>query len=269
MAPNVVGFIGTGMMANALVVGMCKAGLVEARDVVGTDPYAESRKRFEQTGARLLASNGDVVAASDVVFLSVKPYVVPQVLDEVGSLVSADKVVVSIAAGVTLAAIEARLPPKTRVIRVMPNTPCAVGQSASGVSKGTWASDADMELIVSLFNSVGLAVACPEKDLNAVTGLSGSGPAYIFMVIEALADGGVRAGLTRDTALKLAAQTVKGAACMVLETGQHPGVLKDQVCSPGGTTIAGVHALEEGKLRATLMSAVLQAKLRADELGKL
>ena len=177
--------------------------------------------------------------------------------------------VISIAAGVTLTSLEAALPESARVIRVMPNTPCLVGEMAAGFSAGSRAEPEDMNLVGTLLNTLGTAMPCEEKLLNAVTGLSGSGPAYIFVLIEALADGGVRQGIPRATALSLAAQTVKGAAQMVLETGKHPGILKDQVCSPGGTTIAGVEALENGGFRAATIAAVSAATKRADELSRM
>ena len=186
-----------------------------------------------------------------------------------GAAEGKDMLFVSIAAGVTSDSIKQELPEKSRVVRVMPNTPCLVGEMAAGFCKGPNALPEDMTLVGSLLNTLGTAMPCDEKLLNAVTGLSGSGPAYIFVLIEALADGGVRQGIPRATALALAAQTVKGAAQMVLETGKHPGILKDQVCSPGGTTIAGVEALETNGFRAATMSAVSAATARADELSRM
>lgn len=214
-----------------------------------------------------------MVANSSVVFLCVKPNVLPQLLQEVYQVCKEDTqraLLVSIAAGVTCAQIESQLPAGVRVVRVMPNTPCLVGQSASGYTAGKHATPEDLQLVHKIFSSVGKAVHVPnEKDLDAVTGLSGSGPAYIFLLIEALADGGVRAGLTRQVALDLAVQTVKGAAMMVEETKTHPGVLKDQVCSPGGTTIAGVEALERNGFRSAAIEAVTAATSRARELQAL
>jgi pyrroline-5-carboxylate reductase len=175
--------------------------------------------------------------------------------------------VISIVAGVTLRRLADGLGAETRLIRVMPNTPCLVGASASGFCPNAETAATDGDLVAKLFGAVGTAIPVPENHLDAVTGLSGSGPAFVYVMIEALADGGVRAGLPRDVALKLAAQTVLGSAKMVLETGQHPGALKDAVASPGGTTIAGLHALERGGVRAALMDAVTAAANRARELG--
>jgi pyrroline-5-carboxylate reductase len=175
---------------------------------------------------------------------------------------------ISIAAGVPTAKLEAALPGNARVIRVMPNTPALVGESASGFALGKSATRADGELALRLFSAVGVAFQLKESLLDAVTGLSGSGPAYVYQFIEALSDGGVAAGLPRDVATKLAAQTVLGAAKMVLETGQHPGALKDMVTSPGGTTIEGLHELEKGKLRGTVMSAVRAATEKSKKLGQ-
>ena len=224
--------------------------------------------RLAELGVSVAASNAAVAeSTSGLIFLAVKPNLIPTVLSAIRDHVG-DACVVSIAAGVTLAALEAGLKPGTRVVRVMPNTPCLVGQTAAGYAAGTAATPADMLLVGSLLGSVGTAVEVQPKDLDAVTGLSGSGPAYVFLLIEALADGGVRNGLPRQTALALAAQTVKGAAEMVLSTGRHPGDLKDAVCSPGGTTIAGVEALEQAGFRYAAMSAVSAATARSKELGK-
>lgn len=182
-------------------------------------------------------------------------------------MLTASHLLISIAAGITLAAIEAKVHTSVRVVRVMPNTPSLVGQGATAIALGKYASREDEAFALELFNAVGSAYAVEEKVLDAVTGLSGSGPAYVFLFIEALADGGVRAGLPRAVALALAVQTVKGAATMVQETGVHPGELKDRVTSPGGTTITGVHALERGGFRGTVMDAVMEASKRSAELG--
>ena len=208
-----------------------------------------------------------VAQRSDMLWLAVKPDIVPAVLREVGQTVAAKQgLVVSIAAGVSLASMEAALPAGVRVVRVMPNLPALVNECAAGFCRGTNATPADSDAVRRLLSTVGSAEEVPEKQMDAVTGVSGSGPAYGFLMVEALADGGVRAGLPRATALTLAAQTLKGAATMVLETGKHPGELKDQVCSPGGTTIAGVEALEHSGFRASTMSAVAAATARSAEL---
>jgi pyrroline-5-carboxylate reductase len=198
----------------------------------------------------------------------VKPQVIDTVLAEIAAAVDAKKLVISIAAGVTLARIEKALTPGSRAVRVMPNTPALVLAGAAAIAGGTGATSDDLGLAQSIFDSVGRSVIVEEKLMDAVTGLSGSGPAYVFLIIDALSDAGVKAGLPRQLALELAAQTVYGSAKMVLETKEHPGKLRDMVTSPGGTTIEGLHALEKGKLRATLMNAVEAATARSKELGK-
>lgn len=220
-----------------------------------------SKKGYHSTESNLEVCRN----ATDALIIAVKPNVVSDVCKDILS-VDSNAVIVSIAAGVTIQTLESHLPGR-RVVRVMPNTPCLVGQAAAGFALGKEANDQDREVVNNIFGSVGLAMEVKEPLLDAVTGLSGSGPAYVFQFIEALSDGGVRSGLPRDVATKLAAQTVKGAAEMVLQTGKHPGMLKDAVTSPGGTTIAGVEALEKGGLRATTMSAVTAATKRSMQLG--
>ncbi len=265
--PLTIGFVGAGQMATALAKGFLAAGTLPAQSILACDPFPAAGQNFvQQTGARLADSNRELSAQSSVVFLAVKPQQMAAILTELRSAVRRDQLVVSIAAGVSLKTLTAGLGDETRLIRVMPNTPCLVGCGASAFSRGTRATDNDAKLVQKLLTNVGLAFEVPEKQLDAVTGLSGSGPAYVYQMIEALSDGGVRMGLPREIATKLAAQTVLGAAQMVLSTGQHPGSLKDAVTSPGGTTIAGLHALERGGLRGTLMNAVEAATLRAREL---
>jgi len=265
--PLTVGFVGAGQMATALAKGFVAAGSLPATSIMAFDVIAATGQRFvDQTGGSLVESNRDVVNKAKVVFLAVKPQQMSTVLSDLRHYVTPDHLLVSIAAGVSLKAMTAGLQKETRLIRVMPNTPCLVGMGASAFCRGTSATDADAALVLKLLSNVGLAIEVPEKLLDAVTGLSGSGPAYVYQVIEALSDGGVRMGLPRDAATKLAAQTVLGAAQMVLSTGQHPGVLKDAVTSPGGTTIAGLHALERGGMRAALMNAVEAATDRARQL---
>jgi pyrroline-5-carboxylate reductase len=216
---------------------------------------------------RTTIDNHQLLRESDVVVLAVKPQVIDRVLTEVGADLRADQVLVSVAAGVPIEALEARLPPGSRVVRAMPNTPATVQAGATAIAAGTHASVDDLRLAREMFEAVGRVVVLDEALLDAVTGLSGSGPAYVMLIIEALADGGVKVGLHRDTALLLAAQTVFGSAKLLLETGEHPGRLKDMVTSPGGTAIAGLHTLESGALRKTLIDAVEVASERAAELG--
>ena len=266
---HTIGFLGAGKMATALAKGFLNGGLLTADQLIASDVYEGARTHFTQdTGARATAANLEVVTASDVLFLAVKPDQVAGVLVEIRPGFQPRHLLLSIAAGVTLARLEAALPEGARVIRVMPNTPALVGASASGFAPGKAATPADAQLAQRLFGAVGLAFQLKESLLDAVTGLSGSGPAYAFLMIEALSDGGVAAGLPRDAATRLAAQTLLGAARMVLETGQHPGALKDMVTSPGGTTIEGLHELEKGGVRAALINAVRAAADKSRKLGQ-
>lgn len=264
-----IGFLGAGKMATALASGWLAARLTTTEHLCASDPVAAARAAFtQQTGAHAGADNLHVVKSSELVVLAVKPQQMTEVVNEIASAVGPQHLVLSIAAGVSLAQIRQLLGADRRLIRVMPNTPCLVGASASAYAASGAATAADVQLVDKLLNTVGRAFQVPEKLLDAVTGLSGSGPAFVFVMIEALADGGVRMGMPRDLAIQLAAQTVFGSAKMLLETGLHPGVLKDMVASPAGTTIAGLHALERAGLRATLMDAVEAATLRCIELGK-
>lgn len=266
---HAIGFLGAGQMATALAKGWLTTGLLDTARSLASDPVPAARVKFQtSTGVRAVDSNAEVLAATDVIILAVKPQTMNAALAEVRSSLSEKKLVVSIAAGITLKQLAEQLGSNTRIVRVMPNTPCLVGASASGFAAGPAATSADADLVAMLFNSVGKAYAVPEQLLDAVTGLSGSGPAFVYVMIEALADGGVRMGLPRDIALALAAQTVLGSAKMVLETGTHPAALKDAVASPAGTTIAGLHALERAGVRAGLMDAVEAATKRATELGE-
>jgi len=263
-----VGFIGTGKMATALATGLIKSGFVPAHNVLGSDVFPEARRSFtEATGARTADENAEVLAA-DVVFLAVKPQQMSGLLARLAGHVREESLLVSVAAGIPITAYTNALGQNVRIVRVMPNTPCLVGVGASGYSLGGGAKAADGRLVRKMLETVGIAVEVPEPLLDAVTGLSGSGPAYVYQMIEALSDGGVRVGLPRHVATQLAAQTLLGAAKMVLDTGEHPGALKDTVTSPGGTTIAGLHELEKGGLRAALMNAVVAATERARELGR-
>lgn len=264
-----VGFLGAGKMATALAKGFVQAKIVSAKEIVASDPIKSSREAFaKEVGAKVSESNLDVVKSASVLVLAVKPDQVTAVLAEIQSAFTKEHLLVSIAAGIPIAKLEAGLGANARVIRVMPNTPALVGASASAFATGKSCGTTEGELAQKLLSAVGVAYPVKENLLDAVTGLSGSGPAYVYQFIEALSDGGVAAGLPREVATKLAAQTVLGAAKMVLETGQHPGALKDQVTSPGGTTIEGVHELEKGKLRATVMNAVRTATEKSKKLGQ-
>jgi pyrroline-5-carboxylate reductase len=268
-AKLIIGFLGAGKMATALAKGFIRASLVSPKHVIASDVSAAARAAFaRETGAKTTGSNLDVVKAARVLLLAVKPDQINGVLAEVREHFTREHLLISIAAGVTLARLEGGLGAGARVIRVMPNTPALVGSSATGYALGKSASKADGKLAQRLFSAVGQAFPLKESLLDAVTGLSGSGPAYVYLVIEALSDGGVAAGLPRDTATRLAAQTVLGGAKMVLDTGLHPGALKDMVASPGGTTIEGLHELEKGKLRATLINAVRAAAEKSKKLGQ-
>jgi pyrroline-5-carboxylate reductase len=264
-----IGFLGTGKMATALAKGWLSAHLTVRERLCGSDPVPSARTAFhKETGAAVFDDNAAVVARSDVLILAVKPQNMAGLLTQIRSAVTSKHLLVSIAAGVTLRQMAEGLGNDRRLIRVMPNTPCLVGASASAYAAAETATADDVKLVDRLLNAVGKAFPLAERLLDAVTGLSGSGPAFVLTVIEALSDGGVRMGLPRDIATALAAQTVFGSAKMLLETGMHPGVLKDQVASPGGTTIAGLHALERGGLRAALMDAVEAATRRSAELAK-
>jgi pyrroline-5-carboxylate reductase len=264
-----VGFLGAGKMATALARGWLAGGLVNAEHVLAGDPLPQARQAFHaETGLRTSEHNRDVVVSSDLVVLAVKPQAMGPLLSEIRPALGTRHLIVSIAAGISLRQLADTLGSERRLVRVMPNTPCLVGASASGYAPGESATPEDVNLVDRLLNAVGLAFRLPEHLLDAVTGLSGSGPAFVYVMIEALSDGGVRMGLPREVATALAAQTVFGAAKMVLETGAHPAALKDMVASPGGTTIAGLHALERGGLRSALMDAVEAATRRSIELGK-
>lgn len=262
------GFIGSGKMATALIRGMLRSGVAGTATIAASDPLESARAGLAaDTGIRVYEANLPVVERSDVLVLAVKPQMMPQVLAQLRPLVGPRHLVVSIAAGISIAALLEGLGPERRIVRVMPNTPALLGEGASAYALGPGVPPADEALVNAFLGSVGRAVRVPETMLDAVTGLSGSGPAFVYLMIEALSDGGVRVGLPRDIATMLAAQTVLGGARMVLETGLHPGVLKDQVTSPGGTTIAGLHALERGGVRGALIDAVEAATRRSAELA--
>jgi len=264
-------FIGSGNMGEALVSGLVLSGSARPGNIICTDPREERLDELRtRYGVKTSTDNLAAVRASEIVIYAVKPQLMAEVLKETADLLDMSKLVVSIAAGVPLRAIESLLQKELRLIRVMPNIAASVKESATALSAGRHARREDVELAMSIFNSVGKTVFLRENYLmDAITGLSGSGPAYIFIIVDALADAGVKMGLARKDAQYLAAQTVMGAAKMLMETGEHPGQLKDRVTSPGGTAIAGIHTLEKGGLRTTLINAVEAATLRSKELGEM
>ncbi len=268
MNDRTIGFLGAGNMAGALIAGSLRAGALPSDRVWASDVRDERLAELAKThGIHTTRDNEALLAACDVVVLAVKPQVVDRVLPVLASHLRKDAVLVSVVAGVSTASLEGRLPESTRVVRTMPNTASIAGAGATAIAKGAHATDDDVKVARALFEATGRVVTLDESLLDAVTGLSGSGPAYVMLIIEALADGGVKVGLHRETALLLAAQTVFGSAKLLLDTGMHPGALKDMVTSPGGTAIAGLHTLEAGGLRRTLMDAVEAATTRADALG--
>jgi len=254
-------------MASALIGGVLEAGIASAAEISASDRYPAAVRALEEArGIRGVAGNRELAEGAEIVMLCVKPGDALEALASVKEVL-AGKLVISIVAGLTLNRLEEAAGEGVRVIRVMPNTPALIGAGAAALSRGRVATEEDAEAARRIFGAVGHAVEVKEELLDAVTGLSGSGPAYVYLFIEALADGGVRMGLPRQLALELAAQTVAGAARMVRESGEHPAVLKDQVTSPGGTTIAGLEALEAGALRAAVIRAVRVATERSRELG--
>lgn len=268
MSKERIGFIGAGNMASALLRGWLRAGTVTKEQVRISDVDRAKREACASAhGVVAAASNAELCAWASVLLLSVKPQSMPGVLRECAPALQPSTLVISVAAGVRTSTIADGLPAGVRVVRTMPNTPALVGAGATALCAGPGATSSDLEFARALFDAVGRSVVVDEAHMDAVTGLSGSGPAYVMLVIEALADGGVTAGLSRETAQLLATQTVLGSAQLLLESGDHPAVWKDRVMSPGGTTAAGIAALEGGSLRATLARAVQHATQRARELG--
>jgi len=267
MLDRTIAFLGAGNMAEAMIKGLIRAG---AKPAMLTATARRKERLEELQRAFSIRTTQDNLAAAkeaEVVVLAVKPQALAKLLILIAPAIDPQKLVISIAAGVPIAALERKLGNGARIVRAMPNTPALVSSGACALSGGEHATEQDLALAQTIFNAVGITTVVEESLLDAVTGLSGSGPAFIFLVIEALSDAGVKVGLPRQTALKLAAQTVLGSAKLLIETGTHPGHLKDQVTSPGGTAIAGLHTLEAGGLRTTLMNAVEAATRRARELG--
>lgn len=262
-----IAIIGAGNMAEAIVSGLLKKGLVRAGQICATDVDAQRLAHFRKTyKVRVSHDNRRSVKSSDIIMLSVKPQVMSKVLGGLDLSAGTDQLIITVAAGVSIETIISGLHPRARVVRAMPNTPAVVLEGVTALTGGPGVTGEQLKMAQAVFEAMGQVVVVDESHLDAVTGLSGGGPAYVCLFIEALTDGGVKMGLSRSHAQLLAAQTVLGAAKMVIETKQHPGVLKDQVASPGGTTIAGLHQLEKGSLRGTVISAVESATLRCQEL---
>ncbi len=264
---NKLGMIGGGRMAEALISGVLSAKLYRPDQILVADPDVGRLDHLKtRYGIQTGGTNQDVVGLCDVIVLAVKPQVMAEALSEIRAILT-KQLVISVAAGVNISRIMDSCGSSTRIIRAMPNMPAMVGEGITALAIGPKVDEDAVDYARQIFRSVGRVVSIDERLMDAVTGLSGSGPAYVFLMIEAMADGGVKMGLTRETASLLAAQTVLGAARMVLETGQHPAGLKDQVASPGGTTIAGLHRLEQGGLRAVVIDAIETATKRSQELG--
>ncbi len=252
-----IGFIGLGNMAKAMIGGMLAKGIAQPEELTGSAKTEKTRKAAEEKyGIETLADNGAVAEVSDILILAVKPQMFDTVIPQIRDRIRKDTLIVSIAAGRTIAQIEEALGGSFKVVRCMPNTPAMVGAGCSGVCRNEKVTEEEMAKCMELLGSFGLAEEVPEKLMDAVVGVSGSSPAFVFLFLEALADGGVKAGMPREQAYRFAAQTVMGSAKLMLETGKHPGELKDMVCSPGGTTIEGVQTLEDMGLRSAVMSAV-------------
>ena len=263
-----IGFIGAGNMAEAMIRGLLRGGDFAIAQIAASGPREDRMRELRETYGIYATTDNKVPAASEIVVLSVKPQILARVLDEVGGTISPEALVISIAAGVPVAAIQTRLADGTRVVRAMPNTPALVDAAATAIARGEYARESDLEDARRIFDAIGTTVVLDESLMDAVTGLSGSGPAYVFLILEALSDAGVKVGLSRRTSQLLAAQTVLGSAKLLLETNEHPGMLKDMVTSPGGTAITGLHTLEHGGIRTTLMNAVEAATRRSRELGE-
>ncbi|MFH2219116.1 MAG: pyrroline-5-carboxylate reductase [Pseudomonadota bacterium] len=263
--------LGTGNMGEALVSGLVSSGSTDPKNIICTDVREDQLGAVkEKYGVVTMTDNVEAVKASEIVIYSVKPQIIAAVLKETAPCLDMSKLVISIAAGVPLAAIESCLNKELRLIRVMPNIAAFVKESASVLAAGGNATKDDIDLAMAIFNSMGKSIFIKENSLmDAVTGLSGSGPAYIFLIVDALADAGVKVGLSRQDALFLSTQTILGSAKLLMETKEHPGKLKDMVTSPGGTAIAGIHTLEKGGLRTTLINAVEAATQRSRELGEI
>ncbi len=270
MLQHKIGFLGAGQMATAFAQGFVNTGLTTANMILASAPTEATRAQFSSKlqGAKVCAENAEVVRNAQIIILAVKPYKLKEVLVSLRPTLTKSQLVLSLVAGIPLATLSAELPKETPVVRVMPNTPCLIGQGVSAYTLGKYCGETDRQLVHQILSTVGSAYEVTEPELDAVTGLSGSGPAYVYTILESLAEGGVQMGLSTELAAKLAAETVAGAAGMVISTQKSPAELRDQVTSPGGTTVAGLAALEKAGIRAALHGAVQAATLRSRELGK-
>jgi pyrroline-5-carboxylate reductase len=264
-----IGIIGFGAMGSALARGLRLAEVARAEDILCADPHHHHlATSAEELGLRLTPHNVEAAEFADILVLAVKPMNVEPVLAEIGPTLRPEQMLLSVAAGVRIAEIEAHIPARVPVVRAMPNCAASVNAGACAVCAGTHATDEHLRTATAIFSAVGTAIPVEERMMDAVTALSGSGPAYVFLMVEALIDGGVKVGLPRDIAHQLAAQTVLGAARMILETGRHPAELKDMVATPSGTTISALASLEQSGFRSALMTAAERAAHRATELGR-
>ncbi|XP_066121611.1 pyrroline-5-carboxylate reductase 3 [Saccopteryx bilineata] len=263
-----VGFVGAGRMAEAIAQGLIRAGKVEAQQVLASAPTDRNLCRFRALGCQTTHSNQEVLQSCSVVFFATKPHILPGVLAEVAPVVTSEHILVSVAAGVSLSVLEELLPPAARVLRVLPNLPCMVQEGAIVIARGRRAGSSEAELLQTLLEACGQCEEVPEAYVDIHTALSGSGVAFVCMFSEALAEGAIKMGMPSGMAHRIATQTLLGTAKMLLQKGQHPAQLRTDVCTPGGTTIYGLHALEQGGLRAATMSAVEAATSRAKELSR-
>ncbi|MBI4378745.1 MAG: pyrroline-5-carboxylate reductase [Nitrospinae bacterium] len=264
-----IAFIGSGNMGEALIKGITAASIFDNKDIIVTDIMKERLEHIKKIyKVNVTTDNRHAVSKSDIIVLALKPQIIAKVISDVTDLIGKSKLIITIAAGITVNSIHTILGKRVRVIRVMPNTPAIIQEGVSAIACGDGILKEDLKITQRIFRAVGKTVVVEESMMDAVTGLSGSGPAYVFLIIESLTDAGVKMGLPRDISRVLSIQTIVGSARLALETGEHPGKLKDMVTSPGGTTIAGLHALEEGGLRAALINAVESATRKSEELGR-
>jgi len=263
-----IGFIGAGTMGKAIIKGLINSGFITKENISASEVTHElANKAEKEIGIKVFTDNNELVKSSDIIVLSTKPYAVGEVLNDIKNNLTEDKIIISIAAGISTEFIENAINKKISVIRVMPNTPALIGEGMTAICRGKYTTKANISFANKLFSKVGRCIEVQEKLINAVTGISGSGPAFVYLIIEALADGGLKLGLPKKTAIELAAQTLIGASKMVLETGKHPSVLKDEVTTPGGTTIAGLAVMEENKIHSALMKTVEETARVSASLG--